>query len=148
MAHTIAHARQFVTTNKADQRSADLPNGEAAGHPYRIEGGRFGHNRLEGRGDTAVEVFIPLSNFTACVVEEQIRDDGLEQSRQFRIEGQLDPLQLEFAFDAQTSGGLLISVAAQRAEEVVQRVTESGSLGVAVIGEVQEKQDVSLILRP
>ncbi|MCH7496973.1 MAG: selenide, water dikinase SelD [Candidatus Marinimicrobia bacterium] len=64
-----------------------------------------------------------------------------------RIEGEPDPLRLEFAFDAQTSGGLLISVAEDRAEDLVARAKDAGAAATSVIGEVREKSDVSLVLR-
>ena len=64
-----------------------------------------------------------------------------------RIEGEPDPLRLEFAFDAQTSGGLLISVAEDRAEDLVARAKDAGAAATTVIGEVREKSDVSLVLQ-
>jgi hypothetical protein len=42
-----------------------------------------------GRGDDATELFSPLCNFTAWVVEERTLDDGLEVKRRFLIEGRL-----------------------------------------------------------
>ena len=64
-----------------------------------------------------------------------------------RIEEPADPLTLEVAFDAQTSGGLLISVAADKVEQLVETARAAGAEATCVIGKVIEKQDVSLILR-
>ena len=64
-----------------------------------------------------------------------------------RIEGQPDPLQLEFAFDAQTSGGLLISVRADRADELVDRAREGGAVASCIVGEVVPRDGAALILR-
>jgi selenide,water dikinase len=64
-----------------------------------------------------------------------------------RIEGDPDATLLEFVFDAQTSGGLLISVSAEHAEEMVSQVRSGGVSGACVIGRVTDKQDVSLIIR-
>ena len=64
-----------------------------------------------------------------------------------RIEGSGEPLQLEMAFDPQTSGGLLISVAAGRAGELVEKCRAAGATATTVVGEVVEKQDVLLVLR-
>ncbi len=65
------------------------------------------------------------------------------------IEGEVDPLQLEFVFDAQTSGGLLISVAAERADELIQRCKNGGVAAAGAIGVVEPQRDgVSLVLRP
>lgn len=64
-----------------------------------------------------------------------------------RIENGSDPLGVELAFDAQTSGGLLISVAADRAEELVEKARAGGAETTCIVGSVVEKQDVALILR-
>lgn len=64
-----------------------------------------------------------------------------------RIEGKPDPVRLEFFYDAQTSGGLLISVAADRAEELVENARKRGAEAACIIGEVREREDVALIVR-
>jgi len=64
-----------------------------------------------------------------------------------RIEGQLDKTRIEFVFDAQTSGGLLISVAADRAGELVAKARAAGAAAACVIGSVAKKQDASLVIR-
>jgi selenide,water dikinase len=64
-----------------------------------------------------------------------------------KFEGPNDPLRLEFVFDAQTSGGLLIAVPADRAGELIERAQADGAEATCVIGEVLAKQDVSLLLR-
>jgi selenide,water dikinase len=64
-----------------------------------------------------------------------------------RKEGRLDPTRLEFLFDPQTSGGLLISVPANRAEALVARCKEKGTICAEIIGEVIERTDAALIVR-
>jgi selenide,water dikinase len=64
-----------------------------------------------------------------------------------RLEGQPDKTRLEFVFDAQTSGGLLISVAADRADELVAKARAAGATLACVIGSVTAKQDVSVVIR-
>jgi selenide,water dikinase len=64
-----------------------------------------------------------------------------------RVNDAVDRDRLELAFDPQTSGGLLISVAPDRAAAVVQQVHDAGGAAAAVIGEVRERQDVSLEFR-
>ncbi len=61
-----------------------------------------------------------------------------------------DADRLELAFDAQTSGGLLIAVPSARAEELVQRAhPAAGATASTVIGEVVElRRGVSVMLRP
>lgn len=64
-----------------------------------------------------------------------------------RIEGRPDPIRLELAFDAQTSGGLLISVAADKAEELVAHARAAGATSACIVGSVIEQQDVAVVLR-
>ena len=65
-----------------------------------------------------------------------------------KIEGAADPVRLEFFYDAQTSGGLLISVPADRAEELVENMRKKGAAVACLVGEVIEKKDDAyLILR-
>lgn len=65
-----------------------------------------------------------------------------------RIENKADPMRLEFFHDAQTSGGLLISVAAENAEALVEDLRKRGAVSACIIGEVVPKQDVALIVKP
>lgn len=64
-----------------------------------------------------------------------------------RKEGKLDPVRLEFFYDAQTSGGLLISVPADKADALVASARAKGATATCIIGEVLERQDVAMILR-
>jgi selenide,water dikinase len=64
-----------------------------------------------------------------------------------RLEGKPDATLLEFLYDAQTSGGLLISVAADRAEDLVADLQAHGATAAAVVGEVLERSDVALVGR-
>jgi selenide,water dikinase len=68
----------------------------------------------------------------------------------FRKEGKLDPVRLECLYDAQTSGGMLISVPADRAETLAANARSKGAIVAAIIGEVLERTDpeVALIVRP
>jgi selenide,water dikinase len=63
------------------------------------------------------------------------------------LDGTVDPTRLEFFYDAQTSGGLLISVPAAKADELVRRLTEAKTPAAAVIGEVAAFRGKHLWLR-
>ncbi len=65
-----------------------------------------------------------------------------------RKEGKLDPVRLEFFYDAQTSGGMLISVPAARADVLVEKARAKGAPAACVIGEVLARTDAALVLRP
>ena len=60
--------------------------------------------------------------------------------------GSLDGELLEFAFDAQTSGGLLISVAADKAEQLVAQVRSDGAEAACIVGRVETRQDAALVI--
>ncbi len=61
-----------------------------------------------------------------------------------RIEGRgADPAAIEFLYDPQTSGGLLIAVAAARAADLVARCRRGGLEHAAIIGSVQERDRVA-----
>lgn len=65
----------------------------------------------------------------------------------FRQEGVAEDL-LKLLADAQTSGGLLMSVAAARSGEALQLLGQAGLTGIAEVGRVLERQDGLVILRP
>jgi len=64
-----------------------------------------------------------------------------------RIEGRPDPQRLEFFYDAQTSGGLLISVPAGNAEKLVLSLKAKGASAACIVGEVTERTDAALVVR-
>ena len=64
-----------------------------------------------------------------------------------RVEGKPDPARVEFFYDAQTSGGLLISVPADQADDLVLNVRKRGAAAACIVGEVLERVDAALILR-
>jgi selenide,water dikinase len=55
--------------------------------------------------------------------------------------------EVALAADAQTSGGLLISVAEEKADELARRLAEAGCLAVAQVGRVVAKTGRLLVLR-
>lgn len=89
---------------------------------------------------------------------EELADRGYktrasDSNRQFaeetmRIEGQVDPLRLEMIFDAQTSGGLLLSVPADQADAVVTSARAAGAKVACIVGQVVEREGDALVVRP
>jgi selenide,water dikinase len=65
-----------------------------------------------------------------------------------RVEGKPDSTRLEFFYDAQTSGGLLISVPTENADALVADLRAKGAASACVVGEVTERADAALIARP
>jgi len=64
-----------------------------------------------------------------------------------RLEGRIDPVRIEFLWDAQTSGGLLISVEAGKADALVEAARKRGATRTVVVGEVMAKGSCSLLFR-
>jgi selenide,water dikinase len=64
-----------------------------------------------------------------------------------KIQGKPDPVRLEVFYDAQTSGGLLISVPADKADALVVAARDRSAATACVIGEVRERGDAPLIVR-
>ena len=65
-----------------------------------------------------------------------------------RIEGKPDSTRTEFFYDPQTSGGLLISVPADRADALVAEAQSRGASATCLVGEVVERAGPALILKP
>jgi selenide,water dikinase len=65
-----------------------------------------------------------------------------------RKEGKLEAVRLEFFYDTQTSGGLLLSVPAAEADVLVAKCRGRGATAAALVGEVVERADAALIVRP
>src|SRR5262249_46566387 len=64
-----------------------------------------------------------------------------------RLEGKPDHTPLEFFYDGQQAGGLLISVAADTADALVADCRSRGAAATCIVGEVIEKTDRDLIVR-
>ncbi len=64
-----------------------------------------------------------------------------------RDAGKADPLYLDIAADAQTSGGLLLAVPAAGAPEAVADLRAAGIADAAIISEVIERSEDMIALR-
>lgn len=65
-----------------------------------------------------------------------------------RKEGKPDAIHLESLYDAQTSGGLLVSVPAAEADMLVQKCRGRGASQATIVGDVIQREGAALILRP
>jgi selenide,water dikinase len=64
-----------------------------------------------------------------------------------RVEPGVNPRLLEFAFDAQTSGGLLIAVAPENVDALVSELRVRGTSASAMVGRVTERAgDIAVVL--
>lgn len=64
-----------------------------------------------------------------------------------RIESTADRGLLEFVFDAQTSGGMLISLPEDQAEAARMYLQNEGAAAAEIVGRVRERGDVAIVLR-
>lgn len=62
------------------------------------------------------------------------------------IASDADPALLGFVFDPQTSGGLLLAIAADRADELVSRCRDAGDAAATIVGEVRDRDAFALHL--
>ena len=95
---------------------------------------------------------IPILPGAEALVKQGFKTRASASNRQFAetlmsIDGNPDPIRLELAFDAQTSGGLLISVAPDRADALVRNLQATGAHTACIVGSVLEKQAEWLLLR-
>ena len=65
---------------------------------------------------------------------------------ELREEGPINPVLREFFYDAQTSGGLLVSVPAAQADALVKDLHARGVTAAAVIGEVLPREGAALVV--
>ncbi len=69
-------------------------------------------------------------------------------SDKVEIEGEVSEDLLEILFDAQTSGGLLVALPADKADLYLRRLGERAAGEAAVVGEAIEKRKYPLMVRP
>jgi selenide,water dikinase len=65
-----------------------------------------------------------------------------------RKDGKPDPVKLEFVFDPQTSGGMVICVAPEQVEPLIANLKGKGAIVAVEIGHIVERGEAALVLRP
>ncbi len=65
-----------------------------------------------------------------------------------RIDSRVRESLIDVLFDAQTSGGLLISLPKQKADTLCTKLKEKGVMTADIVGEVHEREAVSIIVVP
>ncbi len=63
-----------------------------------------------------------------------------------KVESSVDPLRLEYAFDAQTSGGLLIAVDPCHVDRLVEELNARQTPACAVVGRIVERQGTTAVV--
>lgn len=65
-----------------------------------------------------------------------------------RIDSKVRDHLVDVLFDAQTSGGLLISISSEKAEKLCAKLREKGVVTAEIVGEVNKREDVSITVVP
>jgi selenide,water dikinase len=86
--------------------------------------------RIEGSGPLAIPRY-----FTRASASNRAFLEG-----RLRIDPGADAVGVEYAFDAQTSGGLLIAIAPERVEALLVALRERGAAAAVVVGEVRARE--------
>lgn len=94
---------------------------------------------------------LPLLAGIEALDVTKFRTRGSKSNREYvephmRFEGTPDPVRIEFLFDPQTSGGLLIAIPADRADALLRGLKAAGTLAAAVVGEVHPRGEVALVV--
>lgn len=125
--------------------ATDITGFGLAGHAFEL---------AEGSGVTIVIELagLPLLPGIEKLIRKGYYTRASKTNREYiqsglRIEGPEKSDRLDVFFDAQTSGGLLISVPADRCSLLIEKLRDKGTLTADVIGTVVERQDKALVVR-
>ena len=118
--------------------------------------GLLGH-ACEMAQASAVGMTISISSIPFIPeVEEYARTgmvpEGAHRNKKFRthqieIASHISPEMVDILFDPQTSGGLLISVSQEKADELFEQLKKGGVLEAAIIGEVVPEPKGKILLK-
>lgn len=119
--------------------------------------GLAGHasEMAEGAGVT-VEIDVdalPVIEGVRALVDARYRNRASRTNREFlegrlRVEATADPIGVELAFDAQTSGGLLIAVEPGRVGRLLDELRARGAAAAVEVGRLTERQGpIVVVLR-
>jgi selenide,water dikinase len=147
-------SRSMATLNKAASEAAIAVSAHAA---TDITGFGLAGHAGEMAESSGVTIALDLDKLPLLEGAEQLAAQGnrtraSSSNRGFsesslRIDGRPDPILLEFVFDAQTSGGLLIACPTEHVEELIETARKGGADTSCAVGAVIKKEDVSVILR-
>lgn len=95
---------------------------------------------------------IPILPETVSYAAMGLVPAGAHRNKEFRVPmvefaSSVDAIMQDVLFDPQTSGGLLISVAADRADELLAALKKKGILDAAIVGEVISEPKEKIIVK-
>jgi selenide,water dikinase len=117
--------------------------------------GLAGHGFEMAQGSNATLVIdlksLPILEGAIPLAERGFLTRASKTNREYvgdllRVEGRPDSILIEFFFDAQTSGGLLLAIPADRADEAETTLRRFGALVAARIGRVVEREPSAAVV--
>jgi len=141
----VDEAIRVMTTLNADARDAALAMGDAVHAATDVTGfGLLGHLRemlvASGVAATVDARSVPVIDGVRELIQCGMVAGGTQRNHAFVSESVdwngLEPDEQLLLADAQTSGGLLLAVAPDAADDLVRALTERGALAAAVVAEI------------
>lgn len=116
--------------------------------------GLLGHTcEMAENSQVAVEIFVDKVPFVPEALEFArmgLVPEGMYANQEFRLDmvkgSKIDEDLLSVLYDPQTSGGLLISVPAEKAKALLASIRRGGDEEAAIIGQVVDKPESHIIL--
>jgi selenide,water dikinase len=105
-----------------------------------------------------VTIEIDLASLPVLPGVEELLESGKNKSRasgsnrefvkpHLKVDAAVDPRQLELLFEAETSGGLLVSLPEGQVDAMIDEAQQAGATCTTVIGRVVARQDAAVIVR-
>jgi len=152
--HSVSESIKCMTT--LNKKAAELMTEVEVHACTDITGfGLLGHacEMVEGQdvGMVIHSSAVPILPGTEHLAQMGLIPGGTIRNRDFRIPmidraTQISDEQLLILFDAQTSGGLLISVPEQDAQSLLERLHQEGVEAAAIVGEVVEQPKAKIVI--
>ena len=116
--------------------------------------GLLGHAcEMAENSKVAIEIFtgkVPIIPETLEFARMGLIPEGMYANQEFRVDmvkdGETDEDLLSVLYDPQTSGGLFISVPAEKAEALLASIRRGGDGEAAIVGQVVDKPEGQIIL--
>ncbi|MCA9242830.1 MAG: selenide, water dikinase SelD [Phycisphaerales bacterium] len=136
----------FVATRVGAHACTDVTGFGLIGHAYEIA----------QASDVTLVIdasWAPLLNRTLEFARQGLITRAAKSTREYlgdqlRIEGDVEPALASVLLDAQTSGGLLLSIASDRTERFVDVAMDEFGFEPHVIGRVEPRGSAAIVLRP
>ncbi len=156
VAGAVAEAKIVKSMTTLNRKAAELMQETGVHAGTDVTGfGFLGHasEMIEGSdvGMVIHSAAVPFFAEAREYAEKDLTPGGLHRNREFRasmvtMEKSVPDYMADILFDPQTSGGLLISVAPEKARKLLERMHQEGIEEAALVGEVVSKPKGKIIV--